>query len=238
MNETIFFLIELRKRLLRALLITGLVWLILSFFANNIYYFIALPFLHRVTAANGLIATSVTASFLIPFKCAFIISLFLTMPFWLYQIWQFVFPALYKGERQFVRTLFFTSIALFYGGVLFAYWVVLPLLLKFFLYTAPQGVDVRPDISQYFDFVTRTFISFGLCFELPILIVILVLTGMVTYDNLIKIRPYAIVGAFVVGMLLTSPDVISQTLLALPLWGLFECGLLLAKWALKKQDSH
>jgi sec-independent protein translocase protein TatC len=235
MKDTVFYLTECRRRLLHALIVTAAVWLLLSFFSNKIYYLIALPLLHHLSGNQGLIATSVPGPFLVPFKCAFVVSLFLTIPFWLYQIWKFIFPALYSKEKQFASLLFFSSIGLFYMGVLFAYWVVLPLLFEFFLSVAPAAVEVRPDIGQYLDFVIRIFFSFGLAFELPIVIILLVLTGICSYESLVKIRPYVIVGAFVVGMFMTSPDVVSQISLALPLWGLYEVGLFFAKFLKKRQ---
>lgn len=230
MEDSIPYLIELRKRLLRALAVLLAVFIIASFFANNIYHYLALPLLQHFSGKDGLIATAVSAPLLVPFKSALMLSLFITIPYLLLQVWQFVAPALYKQEKRFLwLTLFSTSI-LFYCGALFAYFVILPVVFKFFIYIAPQGVEVRPDINLYFSFIVTMFISFGLAFEIPIVIYLLVKTKLVKRETLVRKRPYIIVGAFILGMLLTPPDVISQLLLAIPIWLLFEAGLLLARY--------
>lgn len=235
-SETIQFLIELRKRIIRCLFILALIVIITSFFANDIYQFLALPILKHLTAQQGLIATAVPAPFLIPFKSALVASIFLAMPFFLNQLWSFISPALYRNERRLAWVLLFISTLLFYCGIIFAYLLVLPIVFKFFIYIAPAGVEVKPDISQYFSFVMKMFFAFGLSFELPIAIVLIVWTGICSIETLAKKRPYVIVGAFIVGMLLTPPDIISQILLAVPLWLLFELGLRLSRFV--KFHSH
>lgn len=237
-NETIYFLIELRKRLIRCLFVLAFLVIIASFFANDIYQFLALPILKHLTSQQGLIATAVPAPFLIPFKSALIASIFLAMPFFLYQLWSFISPALYRDERRLGWILLCISAFLFYFGAIFAYLIILPIVFKFFIYIAPVGVEVKPDISQYFSFVMKIFFAFGLSFELPIAIVLIVWSGICSAETLGKKRPYVIVGAFIIGMLLTPPDVISQILLAVPLWLLFELGLWLAHFIKKHNFSN
>lgn len=233
-NYAVTLLMELRKRLLQSFVVLGLVLVVCSFFANKIYHLFALPLLHHVENNSGLIATSVPAPFLIPFKCALIASFFITMPYWLYQIWMFVTPALYRHERKMLWLLLFSSSILFYFGTAFAYFVILPTMFKFFIYIAPLGVEVKPDISQYLSFVVKIFFSFGLAFELPIAIILLTWFNICQIETIAKQRSYVIVGAFVVGLLLT-PDVVSQTLLAIPLWLLFELGLILSRITKRNQ---
>ncbi len=229
MSDTVQYLLELRKRLLRYIVSFVVVFIALSFIANKIYHFLALPLLQNLPDGPGLIATSVPAPFLVPFKCAFVAAIFITIPYLLYQLWSFIAPALYRKERKLVWLLLVSSSLLFYLGTVFAYYVVLPLVFKFFIYVAPAGVEVKPDISQYLSFIIRLFLAFGISFELPVAIILLVKTGITTVEKLAKKRPYVIVGAFVLGMLLTPPDVVSQILLAVPLWLLFELGLLVSK---------
>lgn len=229
MEDAVKYLTELRKRLIWSLCLTGAVFFIASFYANKIYYVLTLPLLHHLTQDFALIATAVPAPFLIPVKSAFIASFYLTVPFWLYQLWSFVAPALYQHERKLVWLLVLTSAVLFYLGTFFAYWVILPALFKFFISIAPHGVEVKPDISQYFNFITKIFFSFSLSFELPVAMVLLVWLNICSLTTLVEKRPYAIVGAFIVALLLTPPDVISQILLAIPLWLLYELGLLLCR---------
>lgn len=229
MNDTIRYLVELRKRLLQSILVLGAVCIVLSFYANKIYQLLAMPLLKHL-AGSGLIATAVPAPFLIPFKSALVLSVFITVPYFFYQLWQFVAPALYDHEKKIIWLLLLTSSLLFYGGTIFAYFAVLPIMFKFFIYVAPEGVEVKPDISLYFSFVMQMFFAFGLSFELPVLIVLLTKFNIFSIQSVANKRPYVIVGAFVIGMLLTPPDVISQVLLAIPLWLLFELGLLLSRW--------
>jgi sec-independent protein translocase protein TatC len=223
------YLTELRTRVIRVLVIFGVLAVIFSFFANRIYQWFAWPLLKNATHEMGLIATSVPAPFLIPFKSAMILAFFLIIPYVLYQFWCFLAPALYQKERKLLWFVLLSSTALFYIGVVFAYVVVLPILFKFFSQIAPIGVEVKPDIGEYFSFIVSIFLSFGVAFEIPIVIVVLVALHICSRDTLAKKRSYVIVGSFIVAMLLTPPDVVSQILLAIPLWGLFELGLVFSK---------
>lgn len=222
-------LTELRSRLLRSIACILIVFLGLSFFANEIYTLIAAPLLQQLPKEGTMIATEVSSTFLVPFKLTFFVSIFISMPYLLYQTWAFVAPGLYENERGFALPLLLLSIILFYLGALFAFFVIFPILFRFFSLSAPVGVSFLPDISQYLKFVLHLFFAFGAAFEVPVLTILLVKTGIVSVHSLVEKRPYIIVGAFIVGMLLTPPDVMSQVLLALPMWGLFELGLLLAR---------
>lgn len=229
MQETFQHLIELRRRLLRYVLVFFVVACAAVYFAKSIYYVIALPMMNRLGDGVKLISTSVPAPFLIPLKTALVASVFLTIPYLLHQLWCFVAPALYRDEKRFAWLLLVTSIILFYAGVLFAYFIVLPVVFNFLLAVAPVGVEVRPDISLYYDFVIRMFFAFGFSFEVPVLILLLTKLEICSIESLASKRPYVIVLSFVVGMLLTPPDVVSQIMLAVPLWLLFELGLGLAR---------
>lgn len=225
-------LLELRKRLLRATIVIALVFSILAFFSNFLYQSLAWPLVQHVapeSVRHALIATSIMAPVLVPLKCAFIAALMVTMPYLLAELWYFIAPALYRHEKRWMWPLLVSSSFLFYLGVLFAYYVVVPLVFAFVLSIAPTGVEVKPDISLYLGFMLRMFVAFGLSFELPVAIVLLVFAGVVNVATLGKKRPYVIVGLLVVSMFLTPPDVFSQILLALPMWVLFELGLLIAR---------
>jgi sec-independent protein translocase protein TatC len=204
------------------------VFLSLAYFSKDIYSLLAHPLMKQLPAGSTMIATEVAAPFFAPFKLTLIVAIFLSIPYVLYQVWAFVAPGLYRHERRLVLPLLISSSLLFYAGVAFAYFVVFPLMFKFFTATAPEGVTVMTDISRYLDFVLTMFLAFGFSFEVPIATLLLIHTGVVTLESLVAKRPYIIVGAFVVGMVLTPPDVISQILLAVPLWLLFELGILLA----------
>ncbi len=227
------YLIELRKRLMHSVIVVGILFLIFSFFAKNLYHILATPILLHLPTDKPLIATGIAAPFLVPFKFALVLAIFIAMPFLLYQLWGFIAPALYKHEKRWVWPLLFISSGLFYLGAAFAYFIVFPLVFKFFIAAAPAGVEVRPDISLYLDFTLKLFFAFGLAFEVPIATLLLIITGATTREKLAKKRPYVIVGAFVVGMLLTPPDVVSQILLAVPIWVLFELGLLMARFRMR-----
>ena len=185
-----------------------------------------------------MIATEVASPFLTPFKLALVVSVFISMPYMLYHFWAFVAPGLYKHERKLVFPLLVTSSILFYMGMAFAYYVVFPLMFAFFQAVAPEGVAIATDISRYLDFVLKIFFAFGLAFEVPIATILVVWAGITTPEELAKKRPYVIVGAFVIGMLLTPPDAISQTLLALPMWLLFELGLIISKYYVRGRDTR
>lgn len=222
-------LIELRDRLLRSVIFVVLVFLALAYYANDIYALLAGPLMKYMPANSSMIAIEVASPFFTPFKLALVVSIFISIPYLLYQFWAFVAPGLYQHERRFILPLLIASTLLFFLGVAFAYFVVFPLMFKFLAAAAPAGVTVMTDISHYLDFVLTLFFAFGICFEVPIFTVVLVWAGLVTPRDLAEQRPYVIVGAFIVGMVLTPPDVISQTLLALPMWLLFETGLLCSR---------
>lgn len=222
-------LVELRDRLLKAILSVLLVFLPLSFYANDIYSFLAEPLLKHLPANSTMIAIDVASPFLTPFKLALVAAVFLAVPFILYQFWAFVAPGLYQRERRLIFPLLFASTLLFFLGVAFAYFVVFPLVFGFLTAAAPVGVTVMTDITKYLDFVLTLFFAFGVCFEVPIFTIVLVWSGLVSTKSMAEKRPYVIVGAFIVGMVLTPPDAISQTLLAIPMWMLFEIGLLCAR---------
>jgi sec-independent protein translocase protein TatC len=228
-------LIELRDRLLRIVLAVAVITLALMPFSNFLFTSLSGPLTSHLPEGSSMIAIEVASPFLIPFKLTLVLALFISMPYVLYQLWGFVAPGLYQHERRLVLPLLASSTVLFYTGAVFAYFVVFPLVFAFFTSTAPAGVSVMTDISRYLDFVLTLFFAFGAAFEVPVVTVLLVWTGMVTQDSLRKKRPYIIVAAFIVGGVLTPPDVISQTLLAVPVWMLFELGLFFSGWFMSKK---
>ena len=231
-------LVEMRDRLLRVVLTILAILLVLFPFANDLYHILAEPLLAHLPEGTSMIATQVASPFLTPFKLALVTSIFIAMPMALYHFWAFVAPGLYKKEQRLVFPLLITSSVLFYMGMAFAYYVVFPLMFAFFHAVAPEGVAIMTDISSYLDFVLKIFFAFGLAFEVPIATILLVWTGFTTVESLREKRPYIIVGAFVLGMLLTPPDLISQTLLALPMWVLFELGLLFCRLYMPQDQQH
>ncbi len=233
----IYHLIELRDRLLRVVLVVGVVFVVLVPFSNTLFSLLSGPLMAHMPDDSSMIAIEVASPFLIPFKLTLFLALFVSIPYVLYQLWSFVAPGLYKHERRLAFPLLVSSTALFYAGAAFAYFVVFPLVFAFFTGTAPEGVAVMTDISRYLDFVLTLFFAFGAAFEVPVLTVLLVWTGMATQEGLREKRPYIIVAAFVIGMLLTPPDVISQTLLAVPVWLLFELGVYFSGWFIKQRDD-
>jgi len=222
-------LMELRDRLLRCVITVLVLFLCLLPFANHLYTLLAGPLLAHLPEGSTMIATKVISPFLTPLKLALVSAIFIAIPVLLYQIWGFVAPGLYKNERKMVIPLLFSSTVLFYTGMAFAYFVVFPLVFQFIAGTMPEGIQQAPDITEYLDFVLAILFAFGVAFEVPIATVLLVWTGVTTPQSLASKRPYLIVSAFVVGMLLTPPDIISQTLLALPMWILFEIGLIFSR---------
>jgi len=230
-------LVELRSRLIRACLSVFIVLVCLLPFARDLYAILAAPLMARLPAGSSMIAIDVVSPFLTPFKLCLLLALMVAMPYVLYQLWAFVAPALFKHEKRLARPLLFSSIALFYLGCAFAYFVVFPLVFAFLTRIAPEGVEVMTDISKYLEFVTTLFLAFGLTFEVPIATIILVATGITTPEKLTRMRPYVVVGAFALGMLLTPPDVISQTLLAIPMWFLFEVGIILSRILVNNKET-
>ncbi|MDR9826959.1 twin-arginine translocase subunit TatC [Vibrio sp. FNV 38] len=229
-------LLELRDRILRALAAVLVIFIGLIYFSNEIYEFVSAPLVDRLPEGATMIATDVASPFFTPLKLTLISAVFLAVPFILYQVWAFVAPGLYKHERKLVMPLLFSSSLLFYCGVAFAYFVVFPLVFGFFTAISLGGVEFATDISNYLDFVLALFMAFGIAFEVPVAIILLCWTGATDPKSLSEKRPYIIVGAFVVGMMLTPPDLISQTLLAIPMCLLFEVGLFFAKFYTRKED--
>lgn len=227
-------LIELRRRILYSLFTVAVVFLALVYFSNDIYHLVAAPLIEQLPVGSRMSATDVASTFFTPIKLTFMVAVFISIPVILYQLWAFIAPALYKHERRLMLPLLVSSSVLFYLGMLFAYFVVFPLAFGFFVKTTPESVNFIPDISKYLSFVMTLFMAFGAAFEVPVAIILLCWTGVTTPDSLKRKRPYIIVGAFIVGMFLTPPDVFSQTLLAVPMYLLFELGLLLSRFYVGK----
>ncbi len=228
-------LIELRDRLLHMVLAILIVFVILFAFSEDIFTLAAKPLLALMPEGTSMIATGVTSPFLVPFKLVLLLSVLLTIPYLLHQMWAFIAPGLYLHEKRMATPLLISSVILFYCGIAFAYFVIFPILFSFFIGVAPEGVEVMTDIGQYLDFIIAIFLAFGIAFEVPVATFILIATGITTPDKLATKRPYIIIGAFVIGMLLTPPDVISQSLLAVPIWLLFELGLFMSRLFLKEK---
>jgi len=231
-------LLELRNRLLRAIVGILVVFCSLVYFAQDIYQYLAQPLLATMPEGSQMIATDVASPFFAPFKLTIVLSVFIAIPHILYQMWSFVAPGLYKNEKRLIAPLMLASTLLFYSGIAFAYFAVFPVVFAFFTSVAPEGVVIATDISSYLDFVLKLFFAFGIAFEIPIAIILMCWTGITTPDNLRKKRPYVVVGAFVVGMLLTPPDIISQTMLAVPMLLLFEVGVIIASLYQKKDEEE
>jgi sec-independent protein translocase protein TatC len=223
-------LLELRTRLLRALAGIALVFLPLAIYAQQLYTVLAQPLLRLMPAGSSMIATEVAAPFLTPFKLAAVVAFVLALPWVLYQVWAFVAPGLYRSEQRLVAPLLLSSTLLFYAGVAFAYFFVLPAVFTFTIAFAPEGVAVMTDITKYLDFVLALFVAFGLVFEVPVALVLMVWSGFVTPATLASKREYVIVGVFVVAAILTPPDVVSQIMMAIPTYLLYEVGIVAARW--------
>lgn len=230
-------IVELRNRLIRCIVVVLVIFIGLFAFSNDLYLYISEPLRAQLPETSTMIATDVASPFLTPFKLTLVLSFFAAMPFILYQVWAFAAPGLYKKEKIIMLPLFFSSVFLFYGGMAFAYYAVFPLVFLFFTSIGPEGVAVMTDIRSYLDFVLKLFFAFGLSFEIPIAVVILSWVGAVNPDELAKKRPYVFVLCFVLGMLLTPPDIISQTLLAVPMWLLFEVGIFFGRLVHKKNPE-
>jgi len=228
---------ELRVRLLRSFIGVIVIFLPLIFFSNAIYELASSPLQALMPENSSMIATQVASPFLSPLKLTFYLSLMISLPYFFSEMWRFIAPGLYKNEKRFALALTLSSILLFYLGILFAYFLVFPLVFGFFTSVTPEGVKVMTDISSYLDFILTIFLAFAIVFEIPVLIFLLIWTGITSPNSLAKKRPYVIVSCFILGMLLTPPDVISQTLLALPAWFLFEVGLLLSRIFIKNSTE-
>lgn len=223
-------LLELRMRLLKSIAAIAVGFICLAFFSNDLYSFFSAPIQALLPDGSTMIATDVASPFFAPFKLTAFLALFLAMPYVLFQVWSFIAPGLYEQERKLAMPIFISSVLLFYLGIAFCYYVVFPLVFGFFTSVAPVGISVTPDINSYLNFILKLFFAFGLAFEIPVATVILVSTGITNHSSLAKKRPYIIVCCFIFGMLLTPPDVISQSLLAIPTWLLFEFGLILSRF--------
>lgn len=230
-------LAELRSRLINALICVTLVFLALVPFSTEIYNLISTPLLSKLPDGTSMIATEVASPFLVPFKLTMYTAIFIAMPYLLYQVWAFIAPGLYRNEKRFAVPLLISSILLFYTGTAFAFFVVFPLVFSFFASVTPEGVAMMTDISHYLDFILKMFFSFGLAFEVPIATILLVATGIVSIEGMREKRPYIIIGAFVIGMILTPPDVMSQFLLATPMLVLFELGLYFSRYFVNTESE-
>lgn len=230
-------LTELRDKLLRALLAVLVVFIGLFPFANEIYTFVSKPLRALLPEGATMIATEVASPFLTPFKLTLVTALFIAIPYVLYQLWSFIAPGMYRHEKKLAIPLLVSSILLFYAGGAFAYYVVFPLIFAFFTSVAPEDITIMTDINHYLNFVLKLFFAFGLAFEIPIAALLMIWAGITTPEDLAKKRPYVIVGCFIFGMLLTPPDVISQSLLAIPMWILFELGVFLGRFIVRKDDE-
>ncbi|KEF30692.1 MAG: twin-arginine translocase subunit TatC [Gammaproteobacteria bacterium] len=230
-------LLELRNRLLKMVLAVVICFAVIYPFANELYLWLSQPLRELLPVGQTMIATDVTSPFFAPLKLALVVALFAAIPIILYQLWSFVAPGLYAHEKRLAFPLLFTSVLLFYAGAAFAYFVVFPLVFGFFTAIGPEGIVELPDISSYLNFVLKMFFAFGVAFEIPIATVLLILTGATTPEDLAAKRPYVVVACFIIGMLLTPPDIISQTLLAVPMWVLFEFGIIFGRLARRDKDA-
>jgi sec-independent protein translocase protein TatC len=231
-------LLELRDRLLRAVIAVAVAFVPLAIYSNELFTFVARPLIDKLPEGTSLIATSVVSPFMAPLKLALLAALFVAAPFVLYQVWAFVAPGLYRREKRFALPLFFSSVVLFYVGVAFAYYVVFPLMFAFLTTTTPEGVKMMTDIASYLDFTMLLFFAFGIAFEVPIATVLLATTGLVSVEQLKKNRGYVLLGIFVVAAFLTPPDAISQSFMAVPMYLLYEIGILFAQWIQRSRAAE
>jgi len=229
-------LVELRDILLRSVIAILVIFISIFPFANEVYSFIAAPIINVLPQGSNIIAIGVISPFLTPLKMALIMAVYLAMPYLLYQVWKFI-AALYKHERQMIVPLVVSSTILFYAGLLFSFYIVFPVIFGFLSSIGPSIVDFTPDIQYYLDFVLKVSFAFGIAFEVPIATILLIMFGITSIETLKKNRPYVVIGAFVLGMLLTPPDIISQTLIAIPMWLLFEAGLIFAPLFVRKEKE-
>ncbi len=233
----VYHLIELRNRLLKAMIFIVVVFLCLYSFSNELYLMISKPLETLLPQGSSMIATGVASPFLVPFKLTLVSAIFITIPFLLHQVWGFMAPALYKREKRLAIPLLVSSVVLFYLGLAFAYFVVLPLVFGFFTAIGPEGVNFLPDINNILNFILKLFFAFGIAFEIPIATILLIMAGITTVENLSGKRPYIFVGCFVVGMFVTPPDVISQSILAVPMYLLFEIGIFFGRLVEKPEQK-
>lgn len=231
-------LIELRNRLIRAVVAVVLVFIVLFPWANDLYTLLAQPLIAKLPQGSQMIATGVASTFFIPLKVTMMTAFLITLPFVLYQMWAFIAPGLYQHERKLALPLLVASVLLFFVGMAFAYFLVFPVVFGFLAGATPEGVNFAPDIGAYLDFVMTLFIAFGVTFEVPVVVILLVLTNLVSVQKLREARPYVIVGAFIIGAIFTPPDVISQIMLAIPLWLLYELGIIIAGFLRKVKPAQ
>jgi sec-independent protein translocase protein TatC len=230
-------LLELRSRLLKVVLAAAVCFVAIYPFANELYLLVSEPLRELLPGGQTMIATDITSPFFAPLKLALVLAVFVAIPYILFQIWSFIAPGLYSHEKRLAFPLLFTSVVLFYAGAVFAYLVVFPLVFGFFTAIGPEGIVELPDIDSYLTFVLKMFFAFGVAFEIPIATVLLILSGATTPQALSAKRPYVVVACFVIGMMLTPPDIISQTLLAVPMWVLFEFGIIFGRLACKETGA-
>jgi sec-independent protein translocase protein TatC len=231
-------LLELRTRLMRIAVSVVIVFVPLVFFANDLFTLVAKPLIDKLPEGTSLIATSVVAPFMTPLKLALVTAIFVAIPYILHQVWGFVSPGLYQREKRFAMPLLVSSILLFYAGVAFAYFVLFPIVFAFFASTTPEGVKMMTDISSYLDFTLLLFFAFGLAFEMPVATVLLVATGLVKVETLQKNRGYVLLGIFIVAAFLTPPDAISQTFMAVPMYFLYEVGILFSRLLVRNRQAE
>ena len=228
-------LLELRDRLLKAMLAVGICFVPCAFYMNQLFTFVAEPLIHKLPAGATIIATSVVSPFTVPFKLALVLAIGIAIPFVLYQAWAFVAPGLYKHEKKLAVPLLISSIVLFYMGAAFAYYAVFPVMLSFFVATTPHGVQMMTDMSAYLDFVMILLLAFGLAFEVPVATVLLVWTGFVNIKTLKKNRGFVLLGIFIFAAFVTPPDAVSQSAMAVPMYLLYEIGIIMAGLLLKEK---
>ena len=231
-------LVELRDRIMKSLIAVVVLFLALFYFANDIYTYVASPLISALPEGTSMIAVDPTSPFFAPFKLTFYAAVFLAAPYILYQMWSFIAPGLYKNEKRLAIPLFVSSVLLFYAGIAFARYVLFGIVFSFFISVAPDGIQVAPDISSFLSFALTIFLAFGLAFEIPIAVYLCIWAGLAEPETLSQKRPYVVVGCFVVAMLLTPPDPFTQSMLALPMWALFEVGILAGKIARKRQQQE
>jgi len=228
-------LIELRDRILKSLVAVVAIFLALFYFANDIYTWVALPLIAALPEGTNMIAIDPTSPFFAPFKLTFYVAILLAAPYILYQLWSFIAPGLYKNEKALAIPLFISSVGLFYGGIAFARYILFGIVFSFFISVAPEGIQVAPDISSFLSFALTIFFAFGIAFEIPVAVFLCIWAGLTEPDALSSKRPYVVVGCFVVAMLLTPPDPFTQSMLAIPMWALFELGILAGRMVKKRQ---
>lgn len=237
-GSLISHLVELRDRLLRAVIAVFVLFIPCAFYSDRLFTLVALPLMEKMPQGTSMIATSIIAPFMAPLKLALLAALFLAMPYVLYQTWAFIAPGLYRHEKRFAIPLMLSSIVLFYAGVAFAYFVVFPLMFAFLTGAAPQGVQVMTDMSNYLDFVLLLFFAFGIAFEIPIATVLLAATGLVRVETMTKNRGYVILGIFIIAAFLTPPDALSQSFMAVPMYVLYELGIVMSRILLKNKQAR